>query len=157
MNAEIIAVGSEMLTPFRQDTNSLYITEKLNELGVAVDFKTIAGDRLKHLADAVRHALSRVDLLVISGGLGPTEDDLTREAVAEAAPRQVVSRTLGRMTGTASTLAMKPMSRALAVMPPSALSTLSGWPASAAMASTTSRVCQATASSAARAMWALVT
>jgi len=84
MNAEIIAVGSEMLTPFRQDTNSLYITEKLNELGVAVDFKTIAGDRLKHLADAVRHALSRVDLLVISGGLGPTEDDLTREAVAEA-------------------------------------------------------------------------
>jgi nicotinamide-nucleotide amidase len=84
MNAEIIAVGSEMLTPFRQDTNSLYITEKLNELGVAVDFKTIAGDRLKQLADAVQHALSRVDLVVISGGLGPTEDDLTREAVAEA-------------------------------------------------------------------------
>jgi nicotinamide-nucleotide amidase len=84
MNAEIIAVGSEMLTPFRQDTNSLYITEKLNELGVAVDFKAIAGDRLKQLADAVQHALSRVDLVVISGGLGPTEDDLTREAVAEA-------------------------------------------------------------------------
>jgi nicotinamide-nucleotide amidase len=84
MNAEIIAVGSEMLTPFRQDTNSLYITEKLNALGVAVDFKTIAGDKLKHLADAVRHALGRVDIVVISGGLGPTEDDLTREAVAEA-------------------------------------------------------------------------
>jgi nicotinamide-nucleotide amidase len=84
MNAEIIAVGSEMLTPFRQDTNSLYITEKLNALGVAVEFKTIAGDKLKHLVDAVRHALGRVDIVVVSGGLGPTEDDLTREAVAEA-------------------------------------------------------------------------
>jgi nicotinamide-nucleotide amidase len=84
MNAEIIAVGSEMLTPFRQDTNSLYLTEKLNELGVTVDFKTITGDRLAQLADVVRHALGRVDIVVISGGLGPTEDDLTREAVAEA-------------------------------------------------------------------------
>lgn len=84
MNAEIIAVGSEMLTPYRQDTNSLYITEKLNALGVGVDFKTIVGDKLKHLVDAVRHALGRVDIVVISGGLGPTEDDLTREAVAEA-------------------------------------------------------------------------
>ncbi|MGA8528853.1 MAG: competence/damage-inducible protein A [Acidobacteriaceae bacterium] len=84
MNAEIIAVGSEMLTPFRQDTNSLYLTEKLNELGVDVAFKTIVGDRRKHLVDAVRHALGRVDILVLSGGLGPTEDDLTREAVADA-------------------------------------------------------------------------
>lgn len=84
MNAEIIAVGSEMLTPHRQDTNSLYITDKLNELGVDVAFKTITGDRLKHLVGAVRNALQRVDILVISGGLGPTEDDLTREAVAEA-------------------------------------------------------------------------
>jgi len=84
MNAEIIAVGSEMLTPYRQDTNSLYLTGKLNELGVTVAFKTIAGDRLRHLTDAVRHALGRVDIVVISGGLGPTEDDLTREAVAAA-------------------------------------------------------------------------
>jgi nicotinamide-nucleotide amidase len=84
MNAEIIAVGSEMLTPFRQDTNSLYLTEKLNELGVTVDFKTIAGDRLKQLADVVRNAFGRVDIVLVSGGLGPTEDDLTREAVAEA-------------------------------------------------------------------------
>jgi nicotinamide-nucleotide amidase len=84
MNAEIIAVGSEMLTPLRQDTNSLYITEKLNELGVRVDYKTIVGDRLKQLTETVRTALGRVDVLVISGGLGPTEDDLTREAVAEA-------------------------------------------------------------------------
>ncbi len=84
MNAEIIAVGSEMLTPYRQDTNSLYITEKLNGVGVSVDFKTIAGDRRKHLVNVVRHALGRVDIVVISGGLGPTEDDLTREAAADA-------------------------------------------------------------------------
>jgi nicotinamide-nucleotide amidase len=84
MNAEIIAVGSEMLTPFRQDTNSLYLTEKLNKLGVEISFKTIVGDRRRHLVDAVRHALGRVDMLLVSGGLGPTEDDLTREAVAEA-------------------------------------------------------------------------
>lgn len=84
MNAEIIAVGSEMLTPFRQDTNSLYLTEQLNEIGVAVDFKTITGDRINQLIDVVRHALGRVDIVVVSGGLGPTEDDLTREAVAAA-------------------------------------------------------------------------
>jgi nicotinamide-nucleotide amidase len=84
MKAEIIAVGSEMLTPWRQDTNSLYLTEKLNEIGVTVTFKTIVGDRLKDLVNAIRTAISRVDVLVIMGGLGPTEDDLTREAVAEA-------------------------------------------------------------------------
>jgi nicotinamide-nucleotide amidase len=84
MKAEIIAVGSEMLTPFRQDTNSLYLTEKLNEIGVAVAFKTIVGDRRKDLAGAVRVALGRADIVAITGGLGPTEDDLTREAVAEA-------------------------------------------------------------------------
>jgi len=84
MKSEIIAVGSEMLTPWRQDTNSLYLTEKLNEIGVSVAFKTIVGDRLKDLVAAIRTALARVDILVVMGGLGPTEDDLTREAVAEA-------------------------------------------------------------------------
>jgi len=84
MNSEIIAVGSELLTPYRQDTNSLYITERLNLLGVTVAFKSIVGDRQKHLVDAIRNALSRTDVVVIMGGLGPTEDDLTREAVAEA-------------------------------------------------------------------------
>lgn len=84
MIAEIIAVGSEMLTPFRQDTNSLYLTEKLNALGVKIAFKTIVGDKRKHLVDAVQQALRRVDIIVVSGGLGPTEDDLTRECVAEA-------------------------------------------------------------------------
>ncbi|MDR3454211.1 MAG: competence/damage-inducible protein A, partial [Rhodoferax sp.] len=84
MKAEIIAVGSEMLTPHRQDTNSLYVTEQLNALGVAVAFKTIVGDRRKDLVGAIRTALGRTDILVMIGGLGPTEDDLTREAVAEA-------------------------------------------------------------------------
>ncbi|MGP8174629.1 MAG: competence/damage-inducible protein A [Terracidiphilus sp.] len=84
MKSEIIAVGSEMLTPFRQDTNSIYLTEKLNEIGVTVTFKTIVGDRRKDLVSAIRSALGRIDILVLMGGLGPTEDDLTREAVAEA-------------------------------------------------------------------------
>jgi nicotinamide-nucleotide amidase len=84
MNSEIIAIGSELLTPYRKDTNSLYITEKLNLLGVNVAFKTIVGDRKKHLVDAIRNAVRRTDIVVISGGLGPTEDDLTREATAEA-------------------------------------------------------------------------
>jgi len=84
MKCEIIAVGSELLTPFRQDTNSLYLTEKLNEIGVAVTFKTIVGDRRRDLVSAVRSALGRADLVAVMGGLGPTEDDLSREAVAEA-------------------------------------------------------------------------
>ena len=82
MIAEIIAVGSEMLTPHRQDTNSLYLTDGLNDLGVQVAFKTIVGDNLSHLTSAASIAIARADIVVFSGGLGPTEDDLTREAVA---------------------------------------------------------------------------
>ena len=84
MNAEIIAVGSEMLTPYRMDTNSLYLTEQLNLLGVDVIFKCIVSDDLRRLVAAAQHGLFRSDILIFSGGLGPTEDDLTREAVAEA-------------------------------------------------------------------------
>jgi competence/damage-inducible protein CinA-like protein len=84
MKSEIVAVGSEMLTPFRQDTNSLYLTEKLNEIGVTVVFKTIVGDRRKDLVRVIKSALERTDIVILMGGLGPTEDDLTREAVAEA-------------------------------------------------------------------------
>lgn len=84
MNCEIIAVGSELLTPFRQDTNSLYVTGRLYELGVRVVFKTIVGDRKEHLVDAIQTGLRRVDILILTGGLGPTEDDLTRQAVATA-------------------------------------------------------------------------
>jgi len=84
VNAEIIAVGSEMLTPHRLDSNSLYLTEQLNLLGVDVIFKSIVGDNLRNLVAAAQHALFRSDIVVFSGGLGPTEDDLTREGVAEA-------------------------------------------------------------------------
>ena len=89
MNAEIIAIGSELLTPFRQDTNSLFLTAKLNELGIEVRFKTIVGDRHSDLTGAARTALARADLVLFLGGLGPTEDDLTREAVAETLGRQL--------------------------------------------------------------------
>ncbi|MGA3264610.1 MAG: molybdopterin-binding protein, partial [Terracidiphilus sp.] len=65
MKSEIIAVGSEMLTPFRQDTNSLYLTEKLNEIGVTVRFKTIVGDRKKDLVNAILAALGRIDILIL--------------------------------------------------------------------------------------------
>ena len=84
MNAEIIAIGSELLTPFRQDTNSLYLTEKLNQLGVEVVLKTVVGDSRERLVSVAQHALFRSDIVIFMGGLGPTEDDLTREAVAEA-------------------------------------------------------------------------
>ena len=73
-----------MLTPHRIDTNSLYLTEQLNLLGVDVVFKSVVGDNLRHLVAAAQHGLFRSDIVIFSGGLGPTEDDLTREAVAEA-------------------------------------------------------------------------
>src|SRR5579871_3676867 len=73
-----------MLTPHRIDTNSLYLTEQLNLLGIDVIFKSIVGDDLSRLVAAAQHGLFRSDILIFSGGLGPTEDDLTREAVAEA-------------------------------------------------------------------------
>lgn len=73
-----------MLTPYRMDTNSLYLTEQLNQLGIDVIFKSVSGDDLRRLVGAAQHALFRSDILIFSGGLGPTEDDLTREAVAEA-------------------------------------------------------------------------
>ncbi|MGP8244129.1 MAG: competence/damage-inducible protein A [Bryobacteraceae bacterium] len=90
MNAEIIAVGSEMLTPERVDTNSLYLTRELNKLGVEVVSKTIVGDDRDRLADAVAHALRRSPVVILTGGLGPTEDDVTREAVARALDRKLV-------------------------------------------------------------------
>jgi len=73
-----------MLTPHRVDTNSLYLTEQLNLLGIDVIFKTVVGDNMRRLVATAQHALFRSDIIVFCGGLGPTEDDLTREAVAEA-------------------------------------------------------------------------
>lgn len=88
-SAEIVAVGSELLTPTRQDTNSLSITETLNQLGIEVRAKAIVGDRHADLSAVVRGALSRVDLVVLCGGLGPTDDDLTRDVVADVLGRPV--------------------------------------------------------------------
>jgi nicotinamide-nucleotide amidase len=90
MNAEIIAVGTEMLTAGRVDTNSLYLTAELNNLGVEVVAKSVIGDDRDRLAGAIRSAMSRSPILILSGGLGPTEDDLTREAVAQALDRKLV-------------------------------------------------------------------
>jgi nicotinamide-nucleotide amidase len=87
MDAEIIAVGSELLTPNRQETNSLYLTQKLNALGIEVRFKTIVGDNAEHLAQVFRAALGRSRLIFLTGGLGPTEDDLNRQVVAEVLGR----------------------------------------------------------------------
>ena len=82
LTAAIIAVGSELLTPQKTDTNSLYVTEVLNDLGIAVAFKAIVGDNRDELIAHVGHALARHQVLILTGGLGPTDDDLTREAVA---------------------------------------------------------------------------
>src|SRR5436190_16102589 len=86
-DAEIIAVGSEMLTSQRIDTNSLFLTDHLNSLGVEVRRKLIIGDDRALLTGAIRHALRHVELVILTGGLGPTEDDVTRDAVAAAMER----------------------------------------------------------------------
>jgi len=90
MDSEIIAVGSEMLTPQRVDTNSLYLTGQLNNLGVEVVAKAVIGDDRERLASAIRAAMDRSGIVILSGGLGPTEDDLTREAVAQALDRRLI-------------------------------------------------------------------
>jgi competence/damage-inducible protein CinA-like protein len=89
MKAEIIAVGSELLTPDRLDTNSLFLTAELNKLGIEVVRKTIVGDNRDLLSEAFSDALERVPLIIASGGLGPTEDDLTRETVADLLGRKL--------------------------------------------------------------------
>ncbi len=87
MNAEIIAIGSEMLTPERVDTNSLFLTGELNNLGIEVVAKHVVGDDRERLTTTIRRSLADVKFLLISGGLGPTEDDVTRDAVAAALGR----------------------------------------------------------------------
>ncbi len=88
--AEIVAVGSEMLTPTKTDTNSLFITGALNEIGIDVAAKAVVGDRIEDVMAIVRQALARVDLVVVTGGLGPTDDDVTRDAVARVLERALV-------------------------------------------------------------------
>jgi len=91
--AAIIAVGSELLTPLRLDTNSLFITEQLNALGIEVVLKAVAGDDRGELAELFRAALARVDIVVFTGGLGPTDDDVTREVVASTLGRALTEDT----------------------------------------------------------------
>ena len=89
-NAEIIAIGSELLTPQRLDTNSLAITEALNNLGVEVTGKQVVGDDRQRLTDAIRESLQRAEVVILCGGLGPTEDDVTRDAAAQALQRKLL-------------------------------------------------------------------
>src|SRR4029453_9307311 len=89
MKAEIMGLGSELLTPHHLDTNSLFLTQGLNQAGFNVHLKTIVGDNAEDIIAVLRGAVKRSDLIVMSGGLGPTEDDLTRTAVAK-----VLGRTL---------------------------------------------------------------
>ena len=90
LSAEIIAIGSELLTPTRQDTNSLWLTEKLNEIGIEVKLKTIVGDDELRLEETIRDALKRSEIVITTGGLGPTEDDITRQVAAKAINRDLV-------------------------------------------------------------------
>ena len=88
--AEIIAIGSELLTPSKTDTNSLWLTEKLNEIGIEVKLKTIVGDDEARLEETVKDAIKRSDIVISTGGLGPTEDDITRKIAARAVGRELV-------------------------------------------------------------------
>ncbi len=90
LSAEIIAIGSELLTPDKSDTNSLWLTAKLNEIGIEVKLKTIVGDDKMRLEETIRDAVSRSDIVITTGGLGPTEDDITREVSAKAIARVLV-------------------------------------------------------------------
>jgi nicotinamide-nucleotide amidase len=90
--AEIIAVGSELLLGGRTDSNSLFITEELGSLGIAVRFKSVVGDDRADIVRVLNAAVSRAKVIVLTGGLGPTVDDCTREAIATAAGRKLVPR-----------------------------------------------------------------
>lgn len=90
LNAEIIAIGSEMLTPFRVDTNSLWLTERLNSMGIDVKLKTVVGDDESRLEETIRDAMKRSEIVIATGGLGPTEDDITRKIFARVLKRQLI-------------------------------------------------------------------
>ncbi|MEK6680072.1 MAG: competence/damage-inducible protein A [Nitrospirota bacterium] len=90
MWAELIAVGSELLSWDKAETNSLYISKQLNLLGINVRFKSIVGDAESDIEAVLKAAVSRSQVVIITGGLGPTEDDLTRKAVAKALKRGLV-------------------------------------------------------------------
>ena len=84
MKAEIISVGTEILLGEIQDTNAQYISSRLPAIGLDLYFMSTVGDNLERLTDTLERALQRSDVVLMTGGLGPTEDDLTREAIAAA-------------------------------------------------------------------------
>lgn len=90
LTAEIIAIGSELLHPDRSDTNSLWLTEKLNSIGIEVKLKTIVGDDDSRLEEAIKDAARRSKVVITTGGLGPTEDDITRKVAARALGRRLL-------------------------------------------------------------------
>jgi nicotinamide-nucleotide amidase len=90
LKAEIIAIGSEMLTPYRTDTNSLWLTDRLNSIGIDVHIKTVVGDDEPRLEETIRDALKRSDVIISTGGLGPTEDDVTRKVFSRVTGRQLM-------------------------------------------------------------------
>jgi nicotinamide-nucleotide amidase len=90
LTAEIIAIGSELLTPDRTDTNSLWLTERLNSVGIEVKLKTIVGDDDARLEEAIKDALRRSAIVITTGGLGPTEDDITRKIAARSMNRRLI-------------------------------------------------------------------
>jgi nicotinamide-nucleotide amidase len=89
LTAEIIAIGSELLSPNRSDTNSLWLTDQLNRIGIDVRLKTIVGDDDARLEEVVKDAVKRSRVVITTGGLGPTEDDITRKVVARALNRRL--------------------------------------------------------------------
>ena len=89
MRAEIVAVGSELLTPSRLDTNSLFVTRQLNTLGIVVRRKSIVGDQSAEIREAFLNSLRKSEVVILMGGLGPTNDDITREVVSEALDRRL--------------------------------------------------------------------
>ena len=89
LNAEIIAIGSELLTPFRIDTNSLWLTDRLNSIGVEVKLKSVVGDDESRLEETIRDAMQRSQVIIATGGLGPTEDDITKKVFARVLRRRL--------------------------------------------------------------------
>jgi nicotinamide-nucleotide amidase len=90
LNAEIIAIGSELLTPYRLDTNSLWLTEELNSIGIEVKLKSVVGDDESRLEETIRDAMRRSEVIISTGGLGPTEDDITKKVFARVLRRRLV-------------------------------------------------------------------
>ena len=89
MRAIFIAVGSELLEKDRIDTNSIYVAQKLMENGILMDMKVVVGDDITNLSWIIKNACKRVQLVIVTGGLGPTEEDVTREAAADALKREL--------------------------------------------------------------------